>query len=131
MVPSQTATQMATKVNVTTAAVIGRTGSRLTRYAARTSQTDRVISTMDSRKCSATTNGLSWVSTVMPPITPCAGIPSAMAVATRRTRRRGCPSSRARMAVTQVRTAITISTKVSSRLPNSIAPCSPSAGWAM
>ena len=85
IVPNQTATHMATKVNVTTAAVTGATGSRFTRYADRTSQTARVINTIESRKCSATTKGLSWVSTVMPPSTPCAGIPSAMAVATRRT----------------------------------------------
>ena len=88
MVPSQTATHIVTKVNQTSTSVTGRTGSRFTRYAARTSQTPRVISTIDSRKCRATTNGLSWVSTVMPPITPWAGMPSAIAVATRRTPRR-------------------------------------------
>ena len=70
----------------------------------------------ETSRCSETIHGLRSVSTVMPPSTACAGIPSAISTAsTRRSRR---PE---RQATTRVTTATAASTKVSVRFPNSIA----------
>ena len=70
---------------------------------------------IESRKCSETNHGLRWVSTVMPPSTACAGMPSSASVASRRSRR----SARA---TRNVAAATTASTNVSCRLVNSMIP---------
>ncbi len=74
--------------------------------------------TADSRKCAATVQGFSPVSTVMPPSAACTGMPRKPRTASRRRSRRGD-----RHTTTTVATATAASTKVSSRLPNSITPC--------
>ncbi len=70
---------------------------------------------IDSKKCSATSQGLRCVSTVRPPSTAWAGMPSAATVASARSRTSA-------IATSQVATATTASTKVSCRLVNSIRP---------
>ena len=71
-----------------------------------------------------TIQGFRSVRTVMPPMIACAGIPSARTSAiVRSSRRPVCQAAK------NVATAIATSTKVSSRLPNSIAECTSSAPW--
>ena len=64
----------------------------------------------------ATIQGFRSVSTVMPPITACAGMPSASTSASRRRSGR-----EERQTTTSVAMATAVSTNVSMRLPNSIA----------
>jgi hypothetical protein len=74
--------------------------------------------TMDSRKCAATVHGFSPVSTVMPPSTACAGMPTNAATAN------GVRSRRSeRSTASSVASTTAVSTTVSIRLVNSIAPC--------
>ena len=69
----------------------------------------------ETSRCSETIHGLRSVSTVMPPISACAGIESAISSASRRrSRRLDC------QALTRVAIATTVSTKVSVRFPNSM-----------
>ena len=70
---------------------------------------------IDSRKCAPTSHGFRWVSTVKPPSTACAGIPSNATVATRRS---VCTA----IATSQVAIAMRTSTKVSCRFVNSMIP---------
>ena len=88
------------------------------------------ITAIEARKCRPTTHGLRSVSTVIPPITAWAGMPRAMPVASTNGRhgRVGARHSRRRWTsvAAQQLTATATSTKVSIRLPNSIAPWTPS-----
>ena len=80
---------------------------------------------IDTSRWNATIQGLRSVSTVMPPITAWAGMPRATTVASTRRRRRPARATSAAQAAQQA-TASATSTKVSIRLPNSIAPWMPS-----
>ena len=104
------------------------TGGAASRWGLRsssTSATQTMIIAIDSRKCPATIHGLRSVNTVMPPMTACSGIPRPTTRDSRVARR-----CRAPRAARKHRTAIAASAKVSSRLPNSIAPWRPSSPWA-
>ena len=66
-----------------------------------------------------TTHGLSWASTDRPPITAWAMMPSPTAKASPGTNGRTASARSARRAARKVASEMAISTKVSSRLPNS------------
>ena len=70
---------------------------------------------IDSRKCAATNQGLSLVSTVIPPSTAWAGMLAASSTASRTCRR---PST----AATRVASTTRLTRKVSCRLVNSMIP---------
>ena len=89
-----------------------------------TSTTQTPIIAIDTRKWNATIHGFRSVSTVIPPITAWAGIPSPMIADSRIARR-----SPDRRATRKQAIAIMASTNVSVRLPNSIAPCRPRVPW--
>jgi hypothetical protein len=86
-----------------------------------TSAVDSHTSTPDTRKCSDTVLHDRFVSTVSPPMSACATIPTGItAASTVSRRRRGRWPERGQ----QHQAAIAMSTKVSSRLPNSTHWCS-------
>ncbi len=80
------------------------------------------MTAIEARKCSPTTHGLRLVSTVMPPMTAWAGMPNSTPTASG-----SVPRRRGRWASTASTTASAMipTAKVSSRLPNSITPCTP------
>src|SRR5450432_3247329 len=82
------------------------------------------ISIMDSKKCGATTHGLSFVSVTSPPITIWAGTPSRVTQAQYRILG---SAGRSRNAAMNTATTAARTTPVSIRFPNSIAPCHDSA----
>ena len=89
------------------------------RAARQASATVTAMIAIESRKWAATVHGLSPVSTVTPPSTAWAGMPRKAATASGTSDRRPCRST-----ATRVASATSPTTKVSIRLPNSIAPCS-------
>jgi len=86
------------------------------------------IRAIEASRCSATTNGFSWVRTLTPPITAWTGMPASSTTAMVRARN-GTPRSAHRVAQTRVTTMIAARTNVSSRFPNSITPWMPYSGW--
>ncbi len=83
----------------------------------------RATRTAETRKCAATIQGLSSVSTVTPPSIAWAATPTKLHTASARRSRRG-----ERKTATSSAIAMTPRTPVSVRLPNSITPCTASSG---
>ena len=99
-------------------------GSGRSSKASCTTVTQATIRPTESTMCSPTTQGLSWLSTVSPPTTPCRPMPRPIRMDSILTRR----ARTVRKTVMAVPSAMAISTKVSSRLPNSMKACHSASG---
>ena len=127
-VPRMTANQASPKTAIAIRRwleVASTTGLSLAR---RSSTTARQSSATLTSRWSATMYQVSPASTVMPPITPWMGMPSAISVASSLTLGSRAARLRCSQAVSKVVMAMTMRTKVSRRLPNSMMPCSPISG---